>query len=262
MTSVLPPPGAVTTGYDGSVAADRALEWAAATAAHQARPLHILGVRDTADADDITGPAVARARQQYPDLEVSASAPVGSPRYVLVEAAANASTMVLGNRGRSRWRAALLGTVSLSVAMHATCPVVIVRAGHEGVTPPQRLLVGVDGSPTSLDAARRAISLAPEGATVRIVMAWPIATTPEQIPAAAHEILSDLPLVERPEVTVVREALPGHPVDVLTSLSAETDLVVLGRRGAEGYTGLQMGSTAQHVLNEISCPVAIVPQAD
>lgn len=262
MTSVLPPPGAMTIGYDGSAAADSALEWAGAVAHLQGHPLHILGVRESDAVADRTGSAVELIRRQYPDLDVTSSAPVGSPRYVLVEAAANASTMVLGNRGRSRWRAALLGTVSLSTAMHAACPVVIVRAGHQGTVPPKRVLVGVDGSPTSLDAAHRAISLASAGATVRIVMAWPTAATREQLPAAATEILNDLPLTERPDVTVAREPWPGHPVDVLTSLSAESDLVVLGRRGAEGFAGLQMGSTAQHVLNEISCPVAIIPRAD
>ena len=45
-------------------------------------------------------------------------------------------------------------------------------------------------------------------------------------------------------------------------LAEEADLLVMGRRGSEGFTGLHMGSTAQHVLYETHCPIVMLPQQD
>ncbi|MGJ3507684.1 universal stress protein [Enemella sp. A6] len=256
------PADALIVGYDGSPTAELALEWAAAMAVHQQRELHIMAVRESRNAPDRTPEALATVREAHPEINVSASAPVGNARYHLVHAADTAACVVLGNRGRSRWQAALLGTVSLSVAMHAHCPVVIIHKRDTVVSPPMRLLVGVDGSATSVAAARFAVEIAPNGAEVRVVMAWPTAATAEQIPPAAQEILDRVELDEPEGVTITKEALAGHPVDVLTSLAKNADLLVMGRRGNEGFTGFHMGSTAQHALYETPCPIAMLPQQD
>ncbi|KIF01127.1 universal stress protein UspA [Streptomyces sp. RSD-27] len=51
----------------------------------------------------------------------------GHPAEVLVDAAYGADMLVVGSRGRGAFRRALLGSVSQQVALHATCPVTIVR---------------------------------------------------------------------------------------------------------------------------------------
>ncbi|MER7729992.1 universal stress protein [Streptomyces erythrochromogenes] len=51
----------------------------------------------------------------------------GHPADVLVDAAAGADMLVVGSRGRGGFRRALLGSVSQQVALHAPCPVTIVR---------------------------------------------------------------------------------------------------------------------------------------
>jgi len=51
----------------------------------------------------------------------------GPAGQVLVEASEGADLLVLGHRGRGALRSALLGSVGLHCALHATCPVTIVR---------------------------------------------------------------------------------------------------------------------------------------
>ncbi|PCG81390.1 universal stress protein UspA [Streptomyces sp. WZ.A104] len=59
--------------------------------------------------------------------EVSKIVVIGNPAQVLLERAKGARLLVVGARGYSGFKAALLGSVSLTVAQHAPCPVTVVR---------------------------------------------------------------------------------------------------------------------------------------
>ncbi|MFF3605753.1 universal stress protein [Streptomyces sp. NPDC002463] len=60
--------------------------------------------------------------------------PASYPAKVLIEAQAGAGLLVVDGRGRGGFTSLLLGSVSRQCAVHASCPVVIVR-GHDAVTP-------------------------------------------------------------------------------------------------------------------------------
>ncbi|MFF4685587.1 universal stress protein [Streptomyces sp. NPDC001307] len=47
---------------------------------------------------------------------------------------------------------------------------------------------------------------------------------------------------------------------MLSAVSAEADLLVVGARRCEGHHGLQLGRVAHAVLHHAACPVAVVPQ--
>jgi nucleotide-binding universal stress UspA family protein len=51
----------------------------------------------------------------------------GNPAQVLLDAAANADLLVVGNRGHGGFADALIGSVSVRCLHHANCPVVVVR---------------------------------------------------------------------------------------------------------------------------------------
>ena len=62
----------------------------------------------------------------------------------------------------------------------------------------------------------------------------------------------------RPESVTVK-AVHGFPVEELINAGRDADMLVLGSRGAGGFTRLMMGSTADQVTSHAHCPVLIVP---
>jgi nucleotide-binding universal stress UspA family protein len=57
-------------------------------------------------------------------------------------------------------------------------------------------------------------------------------------------------------------AVHGFPVEELIKAASDADMIVLGSRGAGGFTRLLMGSVAGPVAQHAHCPVLIVPPED
>jgi nucleotide-binding universal stress UspA family protein len=224
-------------------------------------------------ADGVRKDAVARARRTNPDLVITWSEPACRPAPALVDASETADTVVVGARGMSAARGHFMGSVSVQVAAHARCPVVIV---HD--TPAQDasapVVVGVDGS----DVSSSAIAYAYEQASSRdvgltVVHAWWLDHAEDTSNSAiwtvdwqtfAHE---EQALVAQslggwqekyPDVAVRRHSVRGLPVEALIRQSQNACLVVVGTRGRGGFGGLLLGSVSQGVMNRAQCPVAIV----
>jgi nucleotide-binding universal stress UspA family protein len=138
------------------------------------------------------------------------------------------------------------------------------------------IIVGVDGSGHSqraLDWAMKEAALRQEPLTVLTVneavtgyysamVNYPDdAERTEQHRAAAQvetdKVLAGLegPRPERVTVTAVH----GFPVEELIKASQDADVIVLGSRGAGGFTRLLMGSVSGQVVQHAHCPVLIVP---
>ena len=65
----------------------------------------------------------------------------------------------------------------------------------------------------------------------------------------------------RPDSVTVK-AIHGFPVEELINAGKDADMIVLGSRGAGGFTRLMMGSVAGQVAQHAHCPVLIVPPED
>ena len=80
-------------------------------------------------AENASESAVTILRKKNPKLSISTAAIKGSPKSVILEEAEKfgANLIVVGSHGHGAVAGFLLGSVSLSVALHAKCSVVIVR---------------------------------------------------------------------------------------------------------------------------------------
>ena len=131
----------VVVGVDGSPCSHEAVRWARKYAetvdatlvlviawhwpVSYGVPIGYDGFDPKADAGKIvdeTARALALPREQYEEMVLEG--PAGD---VLVEAAKDASLLVVGTRGHGAVASTLLGSTSTHCARHAACPVVIVR---------------------------------------------------------------------------------------------------------------------------------------
>ncbi len=297
------PKGAVVVGLDGSEPSTAALRWAAQEAAYLSRPLHLLAAQEQVALSLLAAESpmawnqfqeqqhqvcvtlLRQALEQVdgltPGLTVTTSSPWGRPAQQLIQASLDATCVVVGNRGRGRLAATMLGTVSLQVASHATGAVVVIREWSEDqatrtILEPRRAVVGVDGSADSRAAIRFALDhVGPDG-TVDLLAAWwlevvdgIVVTTPGssqwQRVTADHETLIRDALHEAikteddPRVRIrVERAQPAAALVSAAGPPGRTDLVVVGTRGRGGFRGLVLGSVSQQVLTAVTGPVAVV----
>jgi nucleotide-binding universal stress UspA family protein len=86
----------------------------------------------------------------------------------------------------------------------------------------------------------------------------------EKISAAAkaetEQVLATLSEDSRPESVTVH-AVHGFPVEEILKAGEDAELIVVGSRGAGGFSRLTMGSVAYQVSEHASCPVTIVRPA-
>ena len=130
------------------------------------------------------------------------------------------------------------------------------------------IVVGVDGSENSRQALRWALDEARlRQAQVRVVHAW------WMYPMLADEIDPHLTgdaggavqkfvtetLGEQDDVEVEAVAVQGQQASAaLVDAAKDAELLVVGSRGAGGFSSLLLGSVSQQCAQHAPCPVAIV----
>ncbi|MES9523567.1 universal stress protein [Streptomyces capoamus] len=285
----------IVVGVDGSEPSLRAVEWAADEAALRGASLrlvyaslweryegmslaHDLGKpSEEVMADDIVETAERRARQRQPGVKVTTDVLPEEAEYGLIRESRGALAMVLGCRGRSGVTEALLGSVSLTVAGHAHCPVIVLRGSHDNRIRPEapgRIVLGVAGKPADSAALRFAVEEALlRGVTLEAVRAWrrplheprahPLITgEPAHFEETlAAELVESALLAVPAGLQVRRRTIEGFARDALLAVSREADLLVVGARRRHGHFGLQLGRVAHGVLHHAACPVAVVPES-
>ncbi|TCN29628.1 nucleotide-binding universal stress UspA family protein [Kribbella orskensis] len=126
----------VVVGYDGSPAADAALDVGLAYARTHGLVVRVVSVDlPHHDRQRLSHHDLAAAVQRHGDGSVTELIHVtGHPAEELVRWSADAQLIVVGSRGRGGFTGLLLGSVSQAVLHHADCPVAVVPATALGTT--------------------------------------------------------------------------------------------------------------------------------
>ena len=135
----------------------------------------------------------------------------------------------------------------------------------------RRIVVGVDGSPSSMTALRWAILQAElTGCEVEAVIAWrlpsrygfaAVTDRATDFEGDARKVLVDalneVSSVE-PDVVIRSSVVEGHPAEVLVRAARGADMLVVGSRGHGGFTEAVLGSVSQYCVHHAPCPVLVI----
>jgi nucleotide-binding universal stress UspA family protein len=195
------------------------------------------------------------------------------PGFAIAAAAkrANADLIVMGSRGLTGLKHAVLGSVAERTVRTAPCPVLTVK--HEGAALRLRtILVPMDFS----DSAHRALELAKELAKsigpshLILVHAYYVPIELEQyliqkgdpvLERLSASVTKDLEkmLAGLKEAGISAEYITGNgaPERLITELakSKHADLIAMGTHGRRGLAHLLLGSVAERVVRTAECPV-------
>lgn len=275
----------IVAGFDGSEGALRALDWAAAEADRTGSVLEVHaaygGNYSFVTPAEVRGEmarlaeqGVDHVREVAPNVVTKAVGSDTSPVAALVGASKAADLLVVGSRGLGGFRGLVLGSVGHKCALHAHCPVVVVRPSgdHDDGRSPQssdRIVVGLDGTSSSSEALRWAFSEAERaGGVVVAVTCWVAPNSfgwavpaPVSMVEDAEAILRDAVEPMRalhPDVPVETRVVGGHPAPTLVEESERARMVVVGSRGHGEFVGSLLGSVSEYCVSHAHCPVLVV----
>jgi nucleotide-binding universal stress UspA family protein len=290
----LPDPGwaapekAIVVGVDASDRSHAALTWAITEAAVGSRPLTLLHVLDRRS---VPVPVLGQESDQHgwrlltrleqalkanaPTVEVRKELAAGAVDTCLVAQSADQAALVVGRRGLGGFSRLLVGSTSLSVAIHARVPVVVVPEGWQvDAHATEPVVVGVDHrdlQPAALkyafaEAHRRNVPLVAAHGREVPDLDWDSGTVAAAVDVRAEQDSTDAlehalePWRQAyPEVKVSLLHRHDHPLTVLLDQARPTQLLVLGRHSNRRRGGFPFGSVARGVLHYAEVPVAIVP---
>ncbi len=136
-----------------------------------------------------------------------------------------------------------------------------------------RIVVGVDGSESSIESLRWAVAQARmTGATLDVVTGWEVSAFAYPVIGADDPVGYDPLLTARavaeaavsaafegdPDVPITISVVEGHPAPVLVESAAEADLLVVGSSGHGAFIGMLLGSVTAYCTQHAPCPVVVV----
>ena len=201
----------------------------------------------------------------HPDLTITSELSSSPVDVVLLEDVGPDDLVVVGTSSHAGAAGFWLGSTPRHLVHRSPCPVVVVR-GPASRGGPDRVVVGVDGSP----AAQRALHWAVDEADLHdvpllVVHSWRVA--PDHVGAERDIARIDAARVveravesarERSGSTVEALLVEAGPVAGLLGVVRDGDHLVLGSRGRGGVRSGLFGSTVNGVLDAAAVPVVVV----
>ncbi|MEV0466759.1 universal stress protein [Nocardia tengchongensis] len=269
----------VIAGIDGSRAAIRAAEWAAAEARSRQVPLRLIAIVPAIDKPAFRAggsryryalEALAAARRavlaRYPDtgddpIEITREVRRGQAEHVLVELSRSAALIALGSTDIGFFAHLVLGSTTLSVTRDARCPVALVRPAATAKGDVLVVVTDWHSAEPALTAAFRAAH--ERGADLVVARVWPgrawsdieeWGSSPALVSdAQIRHCQRDFPEVRFRPVTVV-----GDVATAVERFSATAQLVVV-THDVDAIGPARLGRVAQDLVCHSSCPVLVLP---
>jgi nucleotide-binding universal stress UspA family protein len=189
--------------------------------------------------------ALGRAREDVATASPTGKIVRGRPAAALTaEVEREQDTLlVVGSHGLGRLAGFVMGSTATEVIHKAPCSVLVARRRSESAEFPNKVVVGVDGSPESAAAYAVARRLSERfNAELWPVVAYGGKTVDQTL---IHSIVDGW-----------HEDLPDAPVPALLAAAADADLLVVGSGGLHGLKAL--GSVSERVAHRAQSSVLIV----
>ncbi len=284
-----PAPRPVVLGVDQRAhAADGAVWVAAEWAARRHTDLKLVTAVDPPDPRayrrarlPIAQAAFQAARHLDVDRRVHTSVVVGPAAAALIEESRAAGLVVLQRRRLGPLARLTEGSVSMVVAAHADCPVLVVHPADTTAEPRRdtgrrteagAVLLAVDVRGWAARAVDEAFQEASwRAAPLTVVHVWdaPLHGNLPPSEEEAERIASDarVGVAEQvagcassyPDVSVTVVLRRGDPAPVLTDLSASFDLLVVARHATGRHGHRNLGTVARRLIERAHCPVLVTP---
>ncbi|WP_298460872.1 universal stress protein [uncultured Cellulomonas sp.] len=276
--------GAVVIAVDGSAHSARTVDWGLDEAASRGARVLVVqafqepfvlawgwfpGLRDTTryvGTKRYLADVRSHVRRQRRGVPVDTRVLYGPPAAALSRLSRDAQLLVLGARGRAH--PADIGRLVPHLVKHAHCPVAVVGEIAPAAAP---VVVGVDGSPASLDAAHAAaLEAQRRGVELRVLhprSAGPVAgartgtppgvegdraePTPREVRAVVDALRAQHPDLD------VRVQPSDDAADALVRSGRDASVVVVGDRRA-GSRASRLTSVSDELLHQAPCPVLVV----
>jgi nucleotide-binding universal stress UspA family protein len=290
----------IVVGVDGSDPSMAALRWAAFEAHRRNTGVLVLscysipmyGIAEGAayrsnediemykqGAETVAAQAVELLAELDPQLVVESRTTMSPAAVAIAEAAVSGDEIVVGATGHTGFMDGVLGSVPISVVHRSHCPVIVVPPKPVADAGPtmRKIVVGLDGSPGSLEALEWAYGQAiVSGAELTAVHGWiypyPGARTSVSEPRtqmqldAMEELKSSLeslgPRLVGGTIHVHPKLIELAPAESLLHEAKDADLLVVGSRGRGALRSSLLGSVSRTVAQHAACPVVIVRAPD
>ncbi|KDN81768.1 universal stress protein [Kitasatospora cheerisanensis] len=278
----------VIVGVDGSAPAAEAAEWAAGEAERRGDSLHLVHAVNTGtvtlsprtgatvtdlilrEAEELLEAVKSGLQAAHPSLRITGDVVPRDAAEAVLTAAEHASLAVLGTRGHGGFASLLLGSVSLRVAAHAACPVVVVRGTEH---PDGPVLVAVHDERDAATLRFGCEIAARRGLPMRALHTWsPVVADVGRMAPMVDELGEEAKLHEQlllrtcepvrddyPGVEFETQQLTGGTAASVVEESRTAALVVMSRHQPAPRFGLRLSTPVHAVLHHAQCPVAVVP---
>jgi nucleotide-binding universal stress UspA family protein len=199
----------------------------------------------------------------------------GEPHEVVVDIAAskNADLIALGTHGRKGFKKLFMGSVTSRVIASSPCDVLVVNKPCEYCTGKYNsILISYDGSEFSKKALKQTCELAKvDGSEITALYVIPhyevfiTSSMEKSMLYDAEKIMKDAKEIASGQgIELKIEILQEHAADktaekiVETANRLKSDLIVRGPHGWSGINKAIVGSIAEDVIINASCPVLII----